>query len=200
MTRRRTVVLDAMGVIFRAKDDVAELLLPFVKRHNPSIDEEDLYTCYIQASLGHIDVDEFWLGLGLSPSVEDEFLAGHDLNEGVLDFLKLARNTGIDVWCLSNDVSRWSTKLRERFALEDSFVDFVISGDIGFRKPTEHAYRCLISRIGFIPDLFVDDRAQNVAAARSVGIRSVMFGPDTGSQGGVSDFTTLAAFIDENLV
>lgn len=176
MPSKRTIVLDAMGVIFRAQDDVVELLLPFIKRHGSSVDEIDLQERYEKASLGVLDVDDFWRSLGLDPRLEDEYLAGHELNDGVLDFLEFARNDGIDVWCLSNDVSRWSQKLRARFALERLFVDFVISGEIGIRKPAEQAYRCLIDRIGYAPDLFIDDRASNVLAAESVGISSRCFG------------------------
>ena len=200
MSHKRTIVLDAMGVIFRAQDDVAELLIPFISRHGSSIDNDDLNTLYEKASLGQLDVDEFWSELDLSPTIEDEYLAGHELNEGALDFLKFARTTDIDVWCLSNDVSRWSKKLRRRFDLEDLFVDFVISGDTGFRKPSEQAYRCLIDQIGFVPDLFVDDRSLNVSAARSAGIRSVLFGPGEGTNDCVSDFRSLAAFVCQNLV
>ena len=32
----RCIALDAMGVIFEAADDVAELLVPFVKAANPA--------------------------------------------------------------------------------------------------------------------------------------------------------------------
>ena len=200
ITRKRTIVLDAMGVIYRAQDDVGELLVPFIRSHGVSIDTGFLNTLYEKVSLGHLDVDEFWTELGLSPTVEDAYLAGHELNEGVLDFLKFARNAGIDVWCLSNDVSRWSSKLRQRFALEDLFVGFVISADIGFRKPSEEAYRCLISRMGFVPSLFVDDRAVNVSRARSVGIPSVRFDMSLNAKCDVGDFDALAAFVDKSLV
>lgn len=200
MTRKRNIVLDAMGVIYRAQDDVEELLVPFIRSHGASIDTSDLNVLYEKASLGQLDVDQFWRELDLSPTIEDDYLAGHELNEGVLDFLKFARNAGIDVWCLSNDVSRWSRKLRERFALEDLFVDFVISGDIGIRKPSEQAYQCLIDRIGIVPDLFVDDRARNVSAARSAGIRSVLFGPGKGTNDCVCGFKSLVALIDQIFV
>lgn len=200
MTRRRTVVLDAMGVIYRAQDDVAELLVPFVKRHGSQINLDNLSALYEQASLGLLDVDDFWRSLGLDPSLEDEYLAGHELNDGLLNFLTFARNAAMDVWCLSNDVSRWSLKLRERFELDELFVDFVISGDIGFRKPSVEAYRHLIDQVGRVPDLFVDDRSRNVKAAQSVGIRSILFGPDEGTNDCVCDFKTLATFLDQKLV
>ena len=197
MARKRTVVLDAMGVIFRAQDDVAELLVPFLKSRGSTTDEVDVITRYREASLGNLDVDEFWRGLGLSSSVEDEYLALHELQDGVLSFLEFARNEQIDVWCLSNDVSRWSRKLRQHFDLVDLFVGFVISGEIGARKPCARVYRCLIDQIGYAPDLFVDDRADNVSGAEKVGIRSVLFGTSDARHTNVSDFEALKSLVHE---
>ena len=199
MTRKRTIVLDAMGVIFRAQDDVAELLVPFINKRGSTMDTNKLNTLYKKTSLGLKNVDEFWRELGLSPDVEDEYLALHELNRGCLDFLAFARKEGLHVWCLSNDVSRWSLKLRERFALHDLFNGFVISGDIGYRKPSEQAYRCLIDRIGYVPDLFVDDRSANVSAAQSIGIRSILFDANPDIKSGTVDFDTLVTFVDQSL-
>ena len=184
-----------MGVIYRTRDDVAELLVPFVERHGSWACANDVAALYEKASLGHLDADAFWRALGLDPSVKDDYLAGHDLSDGLLSFLEFARSSGIDVWCLSNDISRWSVKLRERFALDGFVADFVISGDIGYRKPSEQAYLCLLDRIGCAPELFVDDGPRNVSVARSMGIPSVCFGPGCHERGGVEDFAALAALI-----
>lgn len=179
-----------MGVVYRARDDVAELLVPFVARQGSSSTAAEVGALYEKASLGKLDADGFWRALGLDPGVEDDYLAGHELGDGLLAFLDFARRVGIDVWCLSNDVSRWSLKLRRRFGLEGLFAGFVVSGDIGHRKPAEPAYRCLLDRIGVVPQLFVDDRAGNVDAARSLGIPSVRFGT-----GAVEDFAALTALV-----
>ena len=184
-----------MGVIFRAQDDVAELLIPFVAKCGSSIEEGNLLDLYERSSLGVLDADDFWRELGLDPRIEDEYLTSHKLNEGVLDFLLFAQDNEIDVWCLSNDVSRWSMKLRKRFELEDKFVGFVISGDIGFRKPSGQAYRCLVDQIGSVPDLFVDDRARNVSAAQAAGIPSVCFGPSATKEDTVRDFAELIGML-----
>lgn len=152
-------------------------------------------TLYEKASLGELDADGFWLALGLDPAVEDDYLARHQLSEGVLAFLDFAGGAGIDVWCLSNDVLRWSAKLRRRFALDRLFAGFVISSDIGHRKPAEQAYRCLLDRIGTTPELFVDDRPPNVNAARLLGIPSVCFGAHCTKPGGVRDFAALTALV-----
>ena len=190
MANTRIIVLDAMGVIYRARDDVAELLVPFVAQQGSGAGPGKVATLYEQASLGHLEADAFWRALGLDPGVEDDYLSGHGLNDGLLPFLEFAHGSGIDVWCLSNDVSRWSVKLRERFGLDEFFTDFVISGDVGYRKPSREAYRCLLDRIGRVPELFVDDRPRNVSAARSMGIPSVCFGT-----GCADDFAALSARI-----
>ena len=52
MESARGVVLDAMGVIYRARDDVAELLVPFVERHGSRAGANDVAALYEQASLG----------------------------------------------------------------------------------------------------------------------------------------------------
>ena len=195
MASTRIIVLDAMGVIYRARDDVAELLVPFVRRHGSRANANDVAALYEKASLGQLDADAFWRALELDPGIEDDYLAGHDLSEGLFAFLESARISGIDVWCLSNDVSRWSVKLRERFGLDGLFADFVISADIGFRKPSEQAFRCLLDRIGGAPELFVDDRPRNVSVARSMGIPSVRFGTGCHEPGAVEDFSALSALI-----
>jgi len=195
MAGARVIVLDAMGVIFRARDDVAELLVPFVEQQGSRAGAREVATFYEQASLGDLEADAFWHAVGLDPGVEDDYLVGHDLNDGLLPFLESARGSGLDVWCLSNDVSRWSVKLRERFALDELFAGFVISGDIGHRKPSEEAYRCLLDSIGAVPELFVDDRPCNVSMAQSMGITSVCFGTGCHERDCVKDFETLSSLI-----
>ena len=191
----KVIVLDAMGVMYRAQDDVAELLVPFVQRHRPSVPAEEVAARYTEASLGQLDADSFWRSLGLHPSVEDDYLSLHCLTEGLPDFLGSARNDGIEVWCLSNDVSRWSLKLRERFALDSFFAGFVISGDIGHRKPSAEAYRFLMDSIGTVPDLFVDDQPRNVKAAQRLGIPSLCFGWAATEANSVSTFAHLAQVV-----
>ena len=191
----RAVVLDAMGVVYRSGDDVAELLVPFVERQGSRASPTEVATLYEKASLGRLDPDALWRALGLDPGVEDDYLGGHELSEGLPEFLDFARGAGIDLWCLSNDVSRWSAKLRQRFALDGDFVEFVVSSDIGCRKPSTEAYACLLDRVGRMPALFVDDRARNVRVARSMGMRAVCFGTGCGDRGGVADFAALSSLI-----
>lgn len=178
ITKRPIIVLDAMGVIYRSADDVAELLIPFVLRHNPAVAEALVRNCYQLASLGHLGSDQFWDRLGVPASLENDFLAGHGLQAGLHEFLDWAETSGFRLACLSNDVSRWSSKLRQRFELEDRFEKWIISGDVGVRKPDPAIYQALLRELDASPSrlLFVDDRLANVQAAQALGIQSILFG------------------------
>ena len=191
------VALDAMGVIYQAQDDVAELLVPFILGINPKITAASVEKTYLEASLGNLSAEEFWASLGIDSSVEEDFLSRHSLNPGLRAFVESARKSGLELWCLSNDISRWSLRLRETFDLDEHFSGFVISGDIGIRKPDEGAYLDLIDRTGEAPEniLFVDDRSENVVAARAVGLRSVVFDARNRSRGSVSGFAELSDMV-----
>jgi HAD superfamily hydrolase (TIGR01509 family) len=179
------LVLDAMGVIFRSADDVAELLIPFIAEKSGSIDEEVIQSTYLEASLGNISPDEFWGKVDVPSALEDEFLSRHTLNPGVTELLSEAKRKDISVWCLSNDVGRWSEKIRNNLNVEEFLRGSVISSDVGIRKPDKGIYEALIQSSGFkIEDiLFVDDREKNVVAARELGIETIMFEPEIGFAG-----------------
>jgi putative hydrolase of the HAD superfamily len=176
------LVLDAMGVIFKSADDVAELLIPFIVEKSGSTDEKIIQSAYLEASLGEISPDEFWNRVNLAPELEDEFLSRHSLNPGITELLSLARDNGIPVWCLSNDVGRWSVKLRTNLGIENFLAGSIISGDVGVRKPDRAIYEQMIHSCGYRAEdiLFVDDRERNVTASRELGIETVMFDPESG--------------------
>ena len=173
------LVLDAMGVIFESADDVGELLIPFIAEKSGTSDEAIIQAAYLDASLGNISPDEFWKQVGVPTSLEDEFLSRHSLNTGVVELLDWSRDNEVPVWCLSNDVGRWSQKLRLRLNIEMYLEGSIISGDVGLRKPDRKIYEVLIQSSGFPVEkiLFVDDRQQNALAARELGIESILHDP-----------------------
>jgi len=176
------LVLDAMGVIFKSADDVAELLIPFISEKTGSSDEEAIQSAYLEASLGKIDPDEFWAQFNMPPESENDYLSRHSLNPGVLELLAYANETKVPVWCLSNDVGLWSSQLRSNLGIEEYLAGSVISGDVGVRKPDRRIYEILVDHSGCRIDdlLFVDDRERNVIAARDIGIETVMYKPEEG--------------------
>ncbi|MBV1914402.1 MAG: HAD-IA family hydrolase [Pseudomonadales bacterium] len=171
-----------MGVIFKSADDVAELLVPFISENVDAPEDEIIQSAYIEASLGNISPDEFWSQVNMPRELEDDYLSLHSLNAGVFELLAFARASKIPVWCLSNDVGRWSSKLRNNLGIEGYLAGSVISGDVDVRKPDRKIYELFIERSGYEARdlLFLDDREKNVIAAREIGIESILFEPEKG--------------------
>jgi len=171
----RAVVLDAMGVIFEIGDDVADLLIPFVRERGGDV--AAVADAYLMASLGRCDADAFWRAVGLDPAVEDDYLERLRLMPGVELFIAQMHEAGMPVLCLSNDLARWAAKLRRRFALDDSFELYLTSAELGVRKPDARAFDALIGRSGYSAGslVFIDDRAANVSAACNAGLCGQLF-------------------------
>jgi putative hydrolase of the HAD superfamily len=79
---------------------------------------------------------------------------------------------------LSHDVSEWARTLRERFDLHRFIDGFVISGDVGARKPDAAIFEHLLARMGVKADnvVLVDDRPRNLDAAAAFGFQTILFG------------------------
>lgn len=184
MPEPTAVVLDAMGVLYESADDVGELLVPYLREHGSTLATADIEVAYRNASLGRLTSAEFWKATGVAGSADDdEYCARHTLTPGVHEFLKTADAAGVRLACLSNDVSRWSELLRRRFGLTQSIRDWVISADIGVRKPQPAIYHEVLRRLGTDAGgvWFVDDRAANVTAAREIGFTAIQYGRDVTS-------------------
>jgi HAD superfamily hydrolase (TIGR01509 family) len=176
----RVLVLDAMGVIYPVKDDVKDLLYPFILEKHGIIDFAVVDAYYKQASLGEISATKFWQAVGLTSWFEDEYLSRFKLADGLLEFLEKMKSSGIEIWCLSNDLSEWSQKVRARLGLEKYFRGFIISGDVGIRKPDPLIYNNLLNRLNVKADkvVFVDDRAKNLEPASALGFTTILFSPE----------------------
>lgn len=173
----RWLVLDAMGVIYRAADDVADLLIPYLRTKGCQLTDTVIESLYQAASLGRMTSAEFWQRCGVEGS-DSDYIAGHSLSPDLGGLLEGVTDRGIGIACLSNDVSEWAALQRDHFGLTEFIDPWCISGNIGIRKPDAAAYLTLLSMISARPGecLFVDDRQQNVEAARAVGLRAVLFG------------------------
>jgi len=71
----KTIVLDAMGVIYSVGDDVSELLCPFIAEKGGLRDVGRISLLYRAASLGQMSAKEFWRAASVDPGREDDYLA-----------------------------------------------------------------------------------------------------------------------------
>ena len=172
------VALDAMGVIYQPGDDVRQLLIPYLRAHACPLDDVEIRALYVECTLGRFSSAELWRRTGVEGVCSDEdHCRSHRLNEGVIDVAREMAGRGARIACLSNDVSEWSRILRRRFGLEEVVSEWVISGDVGVRKPSAEIYRILLGRLGCAADevVFVDDSEPNLDAAAVEGMRTVLF-------------------------
>jgi HAD superfamily hydrolase (TIGR01509 family) len=175
----RVLILDAMGVIFSVGNDDRDLLCPFVEEKGGTKDTSKIQMVYHAASLGNMSSAQLWKAVGLHPGLEDEYLQRYELTDGLTDFLEAVNSQGYEVWCLSNDISEWSKKLRARFGLDKYIRGFVISGDVGVRKPEQAIFDYVIGQLTVSPRdaVFVDDQRRNLDVAATLGFGTILFAP-----------------------
>lgn len=194
----KVVVLDAMGVIYKAGDDVGELLIPFARRNGSDAPDSVIGELYLDCSLGDSTPKKLWRALSLwsdDRDLDTEYLKGHELTPGLLNFLKSMLAKNIPVACISNDVAEWSAKLRKMHGLEEYISSWTISGDVGFRKPNEEIFEHFARATGFLYGdcLFIDDRVRNLDAARELGFQTLLYSADS-SPSGFIDHPMISSF------
>jgi 2-haloacid dehalogenase len=94
-----------------------------------------------------------------------------------VDVLAELRANGVPIYALSNWSAETFPAARPRFPFLEWFDGIVISGEVRSAKPDRRIFEVLLERHGLEPGsiLFIDDMAENVAAAEALGIRSIRF-------------------------
>lgn len=84
---------------------------------------------------------------------------------------------GIPLYCLSNMASSVFAELKGRYDYWQMFRGIVISGEVKMIKPERAIFEHIRDLYGLTPSttVFVDDLPANVAAARDVGFRGILF-------------------------
>ena len=87
---------------------------------------------------------------------------------------------GTPIALLTNNVKEWGDHWRATFPVDELFEIIVDSSAVGMRKPDPRIYLLTCERLGVAPEasVFIDDNAENVQAARALGMETVRFGED----------------------
>ncbi len=164
------------GVIVKQTGDD---FVPYIQRTFPNLKPEEIYTPWFKADVGELTSLEVWESLGFKGDlvkIEKEYLDTIEINDGLLDFASsISKHYKMAI--ISNDSSRWSKYLREKFDINKYFDVISISGDLKIQKPDEGIFQLTIEQLGCKPEdcLYVDDREGNLEAARKVGMNTVLF-------------------------
>ena len=179
---KKWIIFDVMGVIFTVGDDTNDLLVPYVQKIDASNSREKVNEVYMEASLGRISSCTFWKQLNCATDDTYKEVEQKYLDECLSidqEFVETAtRLKGkYNLAILSNDVSEWGAYLREKYNINELVEFSIISGDVGYRKPSEDIYKLALERIDVDPEdcVFIDDRDKNLKPALQLGMKAVRF-------------------------
>jgi len=177
----KVIVFDVGGVL--SKDMIDTKLMDLADSYN--LDVDTLLGAKKQyrdlADLGEISDSEFWIQIldhfGVEATVEDTEIDSYIVPvEGTLDIAKsLSKKYRTAI--LSNDSKEMGALRRKKFGFDEIFDPIVISGYFGVKKPEARIYNILLEKLGTSAEecLFIDNNLDNVSAAQSVGIQTILF-------------------------
>jgi epoxide hydrolase-like predicted phosphatase len=121
------------------------------------------------------------LGPGTSLSgMRDVYFEHLHPNRTMIDFMRELRGRGLRMALLTNNVREWEPQWRAKLPEIDEIFEVVVdSAFVGMRKPDREIYELTLERMGdgitAAECLFVDDVDVNCEAARSLGMRAVLY-------------------------
>ncbi|MBB1242505.1 HAD-IA family hydrolase [Streptomyces durbertensis] len=182
----RTLLLDACGVVlgepteplFRAVAASSGLSVSAIATLFRHRFRDDLWS-------GRMDEASFWTSLAAACGVERAPAAWRTAIDQAMQAMPAVGR--LPSWAdqarlvlISNHRHEWLVPRLEALALDRHFSAVRISSITGAVKPDQAAYDRLISSADPAQTLYVDDKPANVAAARSLGVRSVLADADGG--------------------
>ena len=173
------LVLGGVGVIWEGGNNPEGLLVAYVHDKGGIADVQEIADRYRTASLGHVSQEDFWDSLGVNglvSEIEEEYLDRVNIRTDVLPFLDRMKEREFEVACLTNAVLPWAAQLRQRFGLDEFISHWVISGEVGARKPSQAMFEALrrTSGVSFTNMLLIDSEVSTLEAAKGLGISTVL--------------------------
>ena len=177
----QVIVFDVGGVL--SKDMIDTKLIDLATSHRLDVDSllavKNRYRD--PADLGEISDTEFWVRIlghfDVPATPQDTEIDTYiELVEGTLDIAKsLSRRYRTAI--LSNDSREMAALRRKKFGFDAVFNPIIISANVGVKKPDPMIYKVLLETLGIAAHecLFIDNSLDNVEAARSVGMRAILF-------------------------
>ncbi|MBP3352970.1 MAG: HAD-IA family hydrolase [Lachnospiraceae bacterium] len=171
----KAIILDMYGVIVKQTGDD---FVPYVQQTFPNLSAEEIYPPWFKADIGEMTSLEVWEDIGYQgdlEKIEKEYLDTIELSDGFLDFMERVHGK-YKLAIISNDSSRWSRYLREKFDINKYFDVISISGDLKIKKPDELIFLLTIEKLGLKAEdcIYIDDRRGNLTAAKRVGMNPIL--------------------------
>ena len=183
-TKLSAVIFDYGDVISTPQDRFRQQSMCDAAGLKRNVFEELYYRFRVDYDRGSIDGDEYWKRILCSGGVEAndqlvEYLIRQDIlswtgvDQRVLDWAWRIAEQGLMIGILSNMPHDELEYFRVEFEWFGRFDVAVFSCEVGSVKPETQIYERLLREVNVPPDevLFLDDRSENVEAARCIGSR-----------------------------
>ena len=105
-----------------------------------------------------------------------DHIASRRINQELVDFFPILRKQGYKVAIFSN----YSAQLRQHLIdknIMDLIDEAVISGEIGFQKPSKEAFAILFQKLNLLPEevIFIDDAPKSLETAGEIGYIPILY-------------------------
>ncbi|MCC6434992.1 MAG: hypothetical protein IT196_08195 [Acidimicrobiales bacterium] len=195
----RLIVIETSGALLTGRDPVGDVLVPFCRERGCVLSVRQIADLYLSRVVGTTSAADFWSELGLSGDpvlLDDGFARRFELTDHVVGFLSQARQRGVAVAALGDDVPEWTGVHRQRFKLDGLIATWICSAEVGVRIPHPGLLEAAERTTGVAADqamLIAASRSLLDAAARR-GYRTVQYNP--GPDDPDSDHPVLRSFAE----
>ncbi len=182
----RALIFDIGGVLIRVENPAgrrkweARLGLPEGKLDSIVFGSE----VSLGAMIGKVPEAELWNQVAISLDLEGEarreferdFWRGEEIDSALVELIGRLRPR-YKIGILSNAWSNARDILNRKYQLESLADVLIFSAEEKLAKPDPRIFRLTLDRLGVQPEeaLFVDDVAENIEAARRVGLYAIQF-------------------------
>ena len=96
---------------------------------------------------------------------------------GSIELLDNFFNRGFSIFSITDNVKEIVQFLRTKYDFFQKFKGIIVSAEVGFLKPDEKIYRCLLEKYNLKPKetVFIDDVIQNINGVTKIGIHGIHF-------------------------
>ena len=183
-----TVLFDMFGVIARLQSSQGKARLATVADNATPAFWEAYWQLRPPYDRGDVNGPQYWRtvaqrlgtpfsGAQITDLIEADLAGWSAVDASMVDLIKELAAAGRDIALLSNIPEELATYYEDRHPWLKNFSVLGFSCRIGYVKPEPGAYQWCCHALGLEPSriLFVDDHADNIAAAKSLGMQGHLF-------------------------
>jgi putative hydrolase of the HAD superfamily len=184
----RGVIFDYGMVLSNPQDPVVHQRLIEVSGLSREVFEQHYWRYRHAYDLGEFNGVTYWQRIAAdtassySPEqieqlIENDVLMWTSLNEEMLGWVTALQEAGFKTAILSNMGPEILRYMRQEFGWLSHFNHHTWSCELGIAKPDPAIYIHTCEKLGVAPEeaIFLDDKAENIAAAAGVGLNAIQF-------------------------